>query len=133
MGVTMPKIELNKKIKLLTLLSNEKMPLSKAAKITGLELCAASRIKNSEAQNIENIIKECAKVLDGGLPYLLWPELVPMKKNEKETEADLKKRIKYLEVQVAYYEELSKLEGLNLKHSSKKNDSGQSSSLSAEE
>ena len=46
---------------------------------------------------------------------------------------DLRKRIKYLEAQVAYYEELSKLEGLDLKVSSKKNGSGQSSSSLKEE
>lgn len=56
----------------------------------------------------------------------MWPELMSMKKNERETEADLRKRIKYLEAKVAYYEELSKLEGINLDRSVKKNDAGQS-------
>ncbi len=61
-------------------------------------------------------------MMDGGLPYLMWPELMSVKKNEHETEADLRKRIKYLEAKVAYYEELSKLEGINLGRSVKKND-----------
>lgn len=37
------------------------------------------------------------------------------------SEADLRKRIKYLEAKVAYYEELSKLEGVDLGKSVKKN------------
>ena len=49
-----------------------------------------------------------------------------MKKNEHETEADLRKQIKYLEAKVAYYEELSKLEGIDLSRSLKKNDVRQS-------
>jgi hypothetical protein len=56
----------------------------------------------------------------------MWPELMTVKKNERETEADLRKRIKYLEAKVAYYEELSKLEGIDLGRSVKKNDAARS-------
>ena len=70
---------------------------------------------------IKKLVSESCKIVDGGLPYLMWPELMSMKKNERETEADLRKRIKYLEAKVAYYEELSKLEGVDLGKSVKKN------------
>ena len=51
----------------------------------------------------------------------MWPELMSVKKNERETVDDLRKRIKYLEAKVAYYEDLSKLEGIDLGRSIKKN------------
>lgn len=131
MGVTMKNIELEKKLKTLLLLKEKHLSLGKTSKNVGLPVPTISNIKKQEGR-IEHFMKEYAKLFDGGLPYLLWPEIMTMKKNEKETEADLRKKIKYLEAKVAYYEELSKLEGLDLALSAKKNGSGQSSSSSKE-
>ena len=128
----MQNVEIEKQVNLLFMLKCKRMSLSKTAKLSGYSRGAVENVKLRE-KRIEKIVKDCARILDGGLPYLLWPEMTKMANNGKETEADLRKRIKYLEAQVAYYEELSKLEGLDLKVSSKKNGSGQSSSSLKEE
>ncbi len=128
----MQNVEIEKQVNLLFMLKCKRMSLSKTAKLSGYSRGAVENVKLRE-KRIEKIVKDCARILDGGLPYLLWPEMTEMANNGKETEADLRKRIKYLEAQVAYYEELSKLEGLDLKVSSKKNGSGQSSSSLKEE
>ena len=128
----MQNVEIEKQVNLLFMLKCKRMSLSKTAKLSGYSRGAVENVKLRE-KRIENLVKDCARILDGGLPYLLWPEMLEMKKNGKETESDLRKRIKYLEAKVAYYEELSKLEGLDLKVSSKKNGSGQSSSSLKEE
>ncbi len=118
--------EIEKKVKILALLKRNQMSLAKTVRSSGQSRAAVRNVIIRE-KRIEKLIKDCAKILDGGLPYLLWPEMLSMKKDEKETQADLRKRIKYLEAKVAYYEELSKLEGVDLSVSAKKNDSGQSS------
>ncbi len=128
----MQNVEIEKQVNLLFMLKCKRMSLAKTAKMSGYSIGAVENVKLRE-KRIEKIVKDCARILDGGLPYLLWPEMTEMANNGKETEADLRKRIKYLEAQVAYYEELSKLEGLDLKVSSKKNGSGQSSSSLKEE
>ncbi len=115
----MQNVEIEKQVNLLFMLKCKRMSLSKTAKLSGYSRGAVENVKLRE-KRIEKIVKDCARILDGGLPYLLWPEMTEMANNGKETEADLRKRIKYLEAQVAYYEELSKLEGLDLKVSSKK-------------
>lgn len=116
----MENIEIEKKVKLLILLKRDCLSYRSAAKEAGLKFNTVGVIKG-QADRIEKNVKEYAKLFDGGLPYLMWPELVSVKKNEHETEADLRKQIKYLEAKVAYYEELSKLEGIDLGRSVKKN------------
>ena len=121
----MENIEIEKKVKLLILLKDNRLSYRSAAKEAGLKFNTVGVIKG-QADRIEKNVKEYAKLFDGGLPYLMWPELISVKKNEHETEADLRKQIKYLEAKVAYYEELSKLEGIDLSRSLKKNDVRQS-------
>jgi hypothetical protein len=106
-------------------MKNEGISSYMASKRCGI-LSATGNEIYKRRNEVKKLIFECSKMIDGGLPYLMWPELMSMKKNERETEADLRKRIKYLEAKVAYYEELSKLEGINLDRSVKKNDAGQS-------
>ena len=116
---------LETKVRILYLTQNEGITCGQAAKRCGLSRYAGYNILNRRDE-IQKFVFECSRMMDGGLPYLMWPELLAMKKNERETEADLRKRIKYLEAKVAYYEELSKLEGIDLGQSSKKNDAGRS-------
>lgn len=116
---------LETKVRILYLTQNEGITCGQAAKRCGLSRYAGYNILNRRDE-IQKFVFECCRMMDGGLPYLMWPELLAMKKNERETEADLRKRIKYLEAKVAYYEELSKLEGVDLGQSSKKNDAGRS-------
>ena len=116
---------LETKVRILYLTQNEGITCGQAAKRCGLSRYARYNILNRRDE-IQKFVFECSRMMDGGLPYLMWPELLAMKKNERETEADLRKRIKYLEAKVAYYEELSKLEGVDLGQSSKKNDAGRS-------
>ncbi len=116
---------LETKVRILYLMKNEGIACSQAAKRCGIPRYAGYKILNRRDE-IQKFVFECCKMVDGGLPYLMWPELLSMKKNERETEADLRKRIKYLEAKVAYYEELSKLEGIDLGQSVKKNGAGQS-------
>ncbi len=116
---------LETKVRILYLTQNEGITCGQAAKRCGLSRYAGYNILNRRDE-IQKFVFECSRMMDGGLPYLMWPELLAMKKNERETEADLRKRIKYLEAKVAYYEELSKLEGVDLGQSSKKNDAGRS-------
>ena len=115
-------MESNLDVKLRFLYLVEKCGLSQtqAAKMCGVSGGSGTffiRRKNE----IKKLVSESCRMIDGGLPYLMWPELMSMKKNERETEADLRKRIKYLEAKVDYYEELSKLEGVDLGKSVKKN------------
>ena len=116
---------LETKVRILYLTQNEGITCGQAAKRCGLSRYAGYNILNRRDE-IQKFVFECSRMMDGGLPYLMWPELLAMKKNERETEADLRKRIKYLEAKVAYYEELSKLEGIDLGQSAKKNDAGRS-------
>ena len=118
-------ISLEKKVRILHLVENEGLAAEQAAKRCGVPVSTGYRIVKYK-DTVKTSVFECSRMMDGGLPYLMWPELLAMKKNERETEADLRKRIKYLEAKVAYYEELSKLEGVDLGQSSKKNDAGQS-------
>lgn len=119
------RISLETKVRILYLMKNEGISSYMASKRCGI-LSATGNEIYKRRNEVKKLIFECCKMIDGGLPYLMWPELMSMKKNERETEADLRKRIKYLEAKVAYYEELSKLEGINLDRSVKKNDAGQS-------
>ena len=118
-------ISLEKKVRILHLVENEGLLAEQAAKRCGVPVRTGYRIVKYK-DTVKTSVFECSRMMDGGLPYLMWPELLAMKKNERETEADLRKRIKYLEAKVAYYEELSKLEGIDLGQSSKKNDAGRS-------
>jgi hypothetical protein len=118
-------IPLETKVRILYLMKNEGIVSGQAAKRCGIKKCSGYAI-DKRRNEIKKIVFECSKILDGGLPYLMWPELMSVKKNERETEADLRKRIKYLEAKVAYYEELSKLEGIDLGRSVKKNDAARS-------
>ena len=59
------------------------------------------------------------KIITGGLPGIIWPELYPVK--SEMSERDMKKRIGFLEAKLAYYEELAKQEGVDLEEVSKKN------------
>lgn len=128
----MQKVEIEKQVKLLFQLRENGMSVCRTVRATGQPSGAVQNVK-IHAGRIENLVKDCARILDGDLPYLLWPEMLEMKKNGKETESDLRKRIKYLEAKVAYYEELSKLEGVDLNISSKKNATAQSERFSKEE
>lgn len=119
------RIPMETKVRILYLMQNEGIACSLAAKRCGISRYAGYNILNRRDE-IQKFVFECCKMVDGGLPYLMWPELLSMKKNERETEADLRRRIKYLEAKVAYYEELSKLEGIDLGQSVKKNGAGQS-------
>ena len=116
---------MEKKVRILHLVENEGLAAEQAAKCCGVPVSTGYRIVKYK-DTVKTSVFECSRMMDGGLPYLMWPELLAMKKNERETEADLRKRIKYLEAKVAYYEELSKLEGIDLGQSSKKNDAGRS-------
>ena len=116
---------MEKKVRILHLVENEGLAAEQAAKRCGVPVSTGYRIVKYK-DTVKTSVFECSRMMDGGLPYLMWPELLAMKKNERETEADLRKRIKYLEAKVAYYEELSKLEGIDLGQSSKKNDAGRS-------
>lgn len=118
-------ITLETKVRILYLMKSEGIVSGQAAKRCGIRQNSGYAI-DKRKNEIKKLVFECSKMLDGGLPYLMWPELMSMKKEEHETEADLRKRIKYLEAKVAYYEELSKLEGVDLGQSSKKNDAGRS-------
>ena len=113
-------IPLETKVRVLYLMKKEGIAIGQATERCGIKrsTCYAIQTRGDE---IKKLISECSKMMDGGLPYLMWPELMSVKKNEHETEADLRKRIKYLEAKVAYYEELSKLEGIDLGKSVKKN------------
>ncbi len=113
-------IPLEAKVRILYLIEKEGLSNTQAAKSCGLKQYSYYKILKRR-NKIKKLVFECSKMLDGGLPYLMWPELMSMKKEENETEADLRKRIKYLEAKVAYYEELSKLEGIDLGSSVKKN------------
>ena len=113
-------IPLETKVRVLYLIEKEGLGCSRAGKLCNLRDTNCYRIIKS-SRRIKEFVFECSKMIDGGLPYLMWPELMSVKKNEHETEADLRKRIKYLEAKAAYYEELSKLEGIDLGKSVKKN------------
>ena len=119
------KIPIETKIKMLYLIEKEGLVVGQAAKHCGITSSCGYMIYKYKNE-IKKFIFECSKMMDGGLPYLMWPELMSVKKNEHETETDLRKRIKYLEAKVAYYEELSKLEGIDLGRSVKKNDAARS-------
>lgn len=114
-------IPLETKVRVLYLIEKEGLCYNQAEKSYGIRRGSYYKIIKSR-NRIKKFVFECSKMMDGGLPYLMWPELMSVKKNEHETEADLRKRIKYLEAKVAYYEELSKLEGIDLGRSVKKND-----------
>ena len=116
---------MEKKVRILHLVENEGLLAEQAAKRCGVPVSTGYRIVKYK-DTVKTSVFECSRMMDGGLPYLMWPELLALTKNERETEADLRKRIKYLEAKVAYYEELSKLEGVDLGQSSKKNDAGRS-------
>ncbi len=118
-------IPLETKVRVLYLIEKEGLGCSQTGKLCGIRGSSYYKILQSR-DRIKKFIFECSKMMDGGLPYLMWPELMSVKKNERETEADLRKRIKYLEAKVAYYEELSKLEGIDLGRSVKKNDAARS-------
>lgn len=113
-------IPLESKVRILYLMKTEGVVCSQAAERCGINKSSGYTIEKRKNE-IKKLVFECSKMLDGGLPYLMWPELMSVKKEEHETEADLRKRIKYLEAKVAYYEELSKLEGIDLGSSVKKN------------
>ena len=113
-------IPLETKVRVLYLIEKEGLGCSRAGKLCAIRENNCYKIIKSR-NRIKKFVFECSKMIDGGLPYLMWPELMTVKKNGQETEADLRKRIKYLEAKVAYYEELSKLEGLDLGRSVKKN------------
>ena len=113
-------IPLETKVRVLYLFEKEGFGSSETGKLCGIQRTSYYKILESR-DRIKKLVFECSKIMDGGLPYLMWPELMSVKKNEHETEADLRKRIKYLEAKVAYYEELSKLEGIDLGKSVKKN------------
>jgi transposase InsO family protein len=108
------RISLETKVRILYLMKNEGISSYMASKRCGI-LSATGNEIYKRRNEVKKLIFECSKMIDGGLPYLMWPELMSMKKNERETEADLRKRIKYLEAKVAYYEELSKLKGIQKK------------------
>ena len=118
-------IPLETKVRVLYLTEKEGLGCRQTGKLCGIRGSSYYKILESR-DRIKKFILECSKMLDGGLPYLMWPELMSVEKNEHETEADLRKRIKYLEAKVAYYEELSKLEGIDLGRSVKKNDAARS-------
>lgn len=118
-------IPLETKVRVLYLIEKEGLGCSQTGKLCGIRGSSYYKILQSR-DRIKKFVFECSKMMDGGLPYLMWPELMSVKKNERETEADLRKRIKYLEAKVAYYEELSKLEGIDLGRSIKKNDAARS-------
>ena len=118
-------IPLETKVRVLYLIEKEGLGCSQTGKLCGIRGSSYYKILQSR-DRIKKFVFECSKMMDGGLPYLMWPELMSVKKNERETEADLRKRIKYLEAKVAYYEELSKLEGIDLDRSVKKNDAARS-------
>lgn len=118
-------IPLETKVRVLYLIEKEGLGCSQTGKLCGIRGSSYYKILQSR-DRIKKFVFECSKMMDGGLPYLMWPELMSVKKNERETEADLRKQIKYLEAKVAYYEELSKLEGIDLGRSVKKNDAARS-------
>ena len=118
-------IPLETKVRILYLMKTEGIFSVQAAKRCGIKEFNGYAIDKSR-NKIKKLVFECSKMFDGGLPYLMWPELMSVKQNERETEADLRKRIKYLEAKVAYYEELTKLEGIDLCRSVKKNAAVQS-------
>ena len=125
-------IPLETKVRVLYLIEKEGLGCSQTGKLCGIRGSSYYKILQSR-DRIKKFVFECSKMMDGGLPYLMWPELMSVKKNERETEADLRKRIKYLEAKVAYYEELSKLEGIDLGRSVKKNDAARSGPFLKEE
>lgn len=125
-------ITLETKVRILYLMKSEGIVSGQAAKRCGIRQNSGYAI-DKRKNEIKKLVFECSKMLDGGLPYLMWPELMSMKKEEHETEADLRKRIKYLEAKVAYYEELSKLEGIDFGKSVKKNAAVRSKPSSQEE
>src|SRR5574344_842855 len=71
------------------------------------------------------------KIITGGLPGIIWPELYPVK--SEMSERDMKKRIGFLEAKLAYYEELARQEGIDLEAVSKKNALKQSENRTEEE
>src|SRR5574344_2097560 len=71
------------------------------------------------------------KIIAGGLPGIIWPELYPVK--SEMSERDMKKRISFLEAKLAYYEELARQEGIDLEAVSKKNAWKQSENRTEEE
>ena len=114
-------IPLEKKIELLLLTHSGGMSWQKAAQQQHIALSSAWKLLQNAEKTRQRFI-EYATVLDGGRPYLLWPELLTMNTDNTETPRDLRKRIRYLEAKVAYYEELAKLEGMSFAKSVKKND-----------
>ncbi len=112
-------IPLETKVRVLYLMRDEDISIVQVAKRCRIQRCTCYAIYKRRT-GIKKLVFECSKMMDGGLPYLMWPELMFVKENERETENDLRKRIRYLEAKLAYYEELSKLEGIDLERSVKK-------------
>ena len=73
----MQNVEIEKQVNLLFMLKCKRMSLSKTAKLSGYSRGAVENVKLRE-KRIEKIVKDCARILDGGLPYLLWPEMTEM-------------------------------------------------------